>query len=52
MRNFITTAKKKIGTIMTRRPAVSFPTKKMSIEDATRLTVQRYGDALRNLADR
>lgn len=52
MRNFITTAKRKIGALVTRQPAGKLPVKKMSVEDATRLTVQRYGDALRNLADR
>lgn len=52
MRSLFTNTKKRINAALSRRTLHGTPTKKISIEEATRITVQRYGDALRNLADR
>lgn len=51
MRKFFNEAKKKIRSF-TRQSENGKATKQISVEEATRLTVQRYGDALRNLADK
>lgn len=50
MRKFLKDVKKKIRSIGRRGETQTMRT--MSVEEATRLTVQRYGDVLRNLADK
>ncbi|MBI1908082.1 hypothetical protein HYS28_01530 [Candidatus Uhrbacteria bacterium] len=51
MRKLYHEAKKKIRSL-TRRHVEKMPTKRISVEEATRMTVERYGQVLRNLADK